>query len=278
VRARRSSPGDPADIARSAVPLGLIVLAAAVPIARPVVLAVLVAGTAVAIRRDAPVRFAWAAPIPVAVSLCWALLPIPPVSPSGGDCASITSPTAVWRVAEAGIVLGTVAVLAWVLRARPVDLRMDLLLRMPARWVVRWSVVGFLVAGPVALVLGPILARPFFGEISYDVTLVGAIAPALLFAVANGTMEELAYRGALLGWSARVIGLPAAVIGQAVVFGLAHSGSDVTGSPLLLMAALGLGGLIAGVIAVRTRSLLLPVAVHIGLDIPIYYAFACGTA
>ena len=52
---------------------------------------------------------------------------------------------------------------------------------------------------------------------------------------------------------------------------------DVTGSPLLLMAALGLGGLIAGAIAVRTRSLLLPVAVHIGLDIPIYYAFACGT-
>ena len=47
-------------------------------------------------------------------------------------------------------------------------------------------------------------------------------------------MEELAYRGALLGWSARVIGVPAAVVGQAVVFGLAHSGADVTGSPLLL--------------------------------------------
>jgi len=30
--------------------------------------------------------------------------------------------------------------------------------------------VGFLVAGPVALVVGPILARPFFGPIAYDVT------------------------------------------------------------------------------------------------------------
>ncbi len=169
------------------------------------------------------------------------------------------------------------AILAWALRARPVDLRRDLLLRMPARAVVRWSIIGFLVAGPLALLLGPLFARPFFGEISYDVTMVGAIAPALLFAVANGSMEELAYRGALLGWSARVIGVPAAVVGQAVVFGLAHSGADVTGSPLLLMAALGLGGLIAGVIAVRTRSLLLPVAVHIGLDIPIYYAFACAS-
>lgn len=277
MRARRSRPGDPADIARSAVPLALLVLAAALPIARPFVLAGLVGGVAVAIRRDAPVRWAWAAPIPVAVSLCWGLLPVLSAAPSGADCASITSPTAVWRVAEAGVVLGTLAVLAWALRSRPADLRADLLLRLPARAVVRWSIVGFLVAGPVALVLGPILARPFFGEISYDVTMVGAIAPALLFAVANGSMEELAYRGALLGWSARVIGVPAAVVGQAVVFGLAHSGSDVSGSPLLLMAALGLCGLIAGVIAVRTRSLLLPMAVHIGLDIPIYFAFACGT-
>jgi membrane protease YdiL (CAAX protease family) len=277
VRARRYGPRDPADIARSAVPLALIVFAAALPIARPFVLAGLIFGVAVAIRRDAPVRWAWAAPIPVAVSLCWGLLPVPAVSPSGADCASITSPTAVWRTAEAGVVIGTLAILAWALRTRPVDLRVDLLLRMPALWVVRWSIIGFLVAGPLALVLGPTLARPFFGQISYDVTIVGALAPALLFAVANGSMEELAYRGALLGWSARVIGIPAAVVGQAVVFGLAHSGADVSGSPLLLMAALGLGGLIAGVIAVRTRSLLLPMAVHIGLDIPIYYAFACGT-
>ena len=99
--------------------------------------------------------------------------------------------------------------------------------------------------------------------------------PALVFAVANGSMEELAYRGALLGWSARVMGVGPAVVGQAVVFGLAHSGADVAGNGLVLSLALGAGGLIAGIIAVRTRSLLLPMAIHIGLDIPIYYAFAC---
>jgi len=71
------------------------------------------------------------------------------------------------------------------------------------------------------------------------------------------------------------MGLGPAVVGQAIVFGLAHSGSDVVGSAVPLMVALGVGGLIAGVIAVRTRSLLVPIAVHIGLDIPIYYAFAC---
>jgi membrane protease YdiL (CAAX protease family) len=73
------------------------------------------------------------------------------------------------------------------------------------------------------------------------------------------------------------MGVGPALVGQAVVFGLAHSGADVVGNGLVLSLALGLGGLIAGIIAVRTRSLLLPIAIHVGLDIPIYYAFACGT-
>jgi uncharacterized protein len=110
----------------------------------------------------------------------------------------------------------------------------------------------------------------------YDVTIIGAVIPALLFAIANGALEELAYRGALLGWSSRVMGVAPAVVGQAVVFGLAHSGSDVVGNGLPLMVALGVGGLLAGVIAVRARSLLLPIGIHSGLDIPIYYALACG--
>ena len=96
-----------------------------------------------------------------------------------------------------------------------------------------------------------------------------------MFAVANGVMEELIYRGALMGWSARVVGIGPALVGQAVVFGLAHSGADVIGLQLPLMLALGLGGLLAGLVTVRTRSLLIPIAVHIGLDIPIYFAFAC---
>ena len=128
----------------------------------------------------------------------------------------------------------------------------------------------------MALLAGPYLARPFFGDVGYELV-AGALVPALVFAAANGVMEELIYRGALLGWSARVMGLGPAVVGQAVVFGVAHSGSDVIGLQLPLMLALGVGGLLAGVIAVRTRSLLIPIAVHIGLDIPIYFAFACGT-
>lgn len=270
---RRFLPADPADFLRAIVPLVLLALAAAVPAARLIVVVALVAGAAVAIGRDAPVRWAWAAAIPVAVSLAWSVwpLPIPIAAPGGADCTDPASPIAVWRALEAMVVLGVLATLALLLGAP----RASLALRMPARRYVRWAVVGFLLAGPAALLVGPLLARPFFGDVGYDVTMVGAIVPALLFAVANGVMEEAIYRGALLGWTAKVMGVGPALVGQAVVFGLAHSGPDVIGSPVPLMLLLGVGGLLAGVVAIRTRSLLLPMAIHIGVDIPIYYALAC---
>jgi membrane protease YdiL (CAAX protease family) len=255
------------------VPLVLLALAAAFAPARLLILVALGAGTAVAIGRGAPVRWVWAAAVPVAVNLAWGTWPAPPVAIDGSDCPNVLSPVATWRALEAVVALAALGGLALLLRAP----RTSLLLRWPTRSVVRWSAIGFLVSGPVALVLGPIVARPFLGEVSYDVAIIGAIVPALVFAVANGTMEELIYRGALLGWSSRVMGIGPALVGQAVVFGLAHSGSDVVGNGIPLSLGLALGGLIAGVVAVRTRSLLLPIAVHVGLDIPIYYAFACAT-
>jgi membrane protease YdiL (CAAX protease family) len=269
--ARRYLPSDPADFVRSAVPLGLLVLAAAVPALRLAVLVGLAAGAAVALMRDAPVRWAWAAAIPVGLSLLWGGLPAPAAAFDGSDCANPASPVATWRALEALVVLAALAGIALILRATPASLA----LRWPARRWVRWAVLGFLASGPVALLAGPYLARPFFGDVGYELV-AGALVPALVFAAANGVMEETIWRGALLGWSAKVMGLGPAVVGQAIVFGVAHSGSDVIGLQVPLMVALGVGGLLAGVIAVRTRSLLIPMAVHIGLDIPIYFAFACG--
>lgn len=112
MRGRRPLPTDLADAARSGVPIGLLILAGAVPVTRPVVLAVLVAGFAVAMRRNAPIRWAWAAPIPVAISLWWGLLPAPLADPLGGDCTDLDSPPAVWRAAEAGLALASLALLA----------------------------------------------------------------------------------------------------------------------------------------------------------------------
>lgn len=269
---RRFLPADPADFLRSAVPLGLLMAAALVPSWRLAILALLAVGTAIAIGRAAPVRWTWAAAVPVGLSLAWEAWPPPSPGDSGAACADPASMVALWRVGQAVVVLGVLVALALVLGAG----RSSLALRMPARRHVRWAAIGFLVTGPVALVLGPLLARPFVGPIDYDLTCVGAIVPAVLFAAANGLMAEVTYRGGLLFWSARVIGLGPALVGQAVVFGLAHSGPDVVGYPLFVMVALGTGGLIAGAIAVRTRSLLIPIAIHIGLDLPLYYGLACA--
>jgi membrane protease YdiL (CAAX protease family) len=270
-RGRRPLPADLADAARSGVPLGLLILAAAVPVARPIVLVALIAGFAVAMRRGAPVRWAWAAPIPVAVNLCWGLLSAPLADALGADCTELDSPPAVWRAAEAALALGSLALLAYVLRAR----RSDLGLRWPARAVVRLAVAGAVILGPIGLLIGAWLARPFFGDFALDLSRPGVLVPALIFALANGVMEELSYRGALLGWTSRVTGTWIAVIGQAVVFGIAHGGADVGGSPVLLMVALGIGGFLAGAIALRTRSLLIPIAWHVALDLPLYVYLAC---
>jgi membrane protease YdiL (CAAX protease family) len=271
VRSLRALPADPAEFARSFVPLALIILAAAVRETRPFVLAVLVGGVVVAVSRDAPVRWAWAAPIPVAVGLTWGLLAAPIADPGGADCTSIGSPPAVWRLAEGALVIGVLAILAVVLRAKGSDLG----LRWPARPVVRWAVVGAIVLGPIGLLVGSLLARPFFGSFSLELGNLWFLLPALVFAIANGASEELAYRGALLGWTGRVTGTWTALIAQAVVFGLAHGGPDVGGSPIVLMVVLGFGGFIAGLITLRTRSLLLPLLWHIALDLPLYAYLAC---
>ncbi len=271
VSVRTALPSEPREFARSAVPIALIILAAAVPFTRPFVLVVLIGGTVVAVRRDVPVRWSWAAPIPVAVGLCWGLL-APPIAAAGGaDCAVTTSPPAMWRLTEAVLVLGVLTVLAVVLRARPIDL----LLRWPKRDVVRLAVVGAVILGPLGLLIGAALAKPFFGSFSLDLGNVGFIVPALIFAGANGVTEELAYRGALMTWTSRVTGTWTALVAQAVVFGLAHGGADVGGSPVVLMAVLGLGGFISGWIALRTRSLLIPIAWHVALDLPLYAYLAC---
>ena len=252
-------------------PLGLLILAAAVPAVRPVVLIVLLAGAVTGIRRRAAFRWALAAPVPVAVNLCWGLFPAPIADPFGADCTALGSPPAVWRAGEALITLTTLVVLAIALRAS----RSDLALRWPDRHVVQIGVIGAVLLGPVGLLFGALLARPFFGTFELDLSRPGFIVPALTFALANGVMEELAYRGALQGWTSRITGARVAVTGQAIVFGLAHGGVDVGGSPIALMLALGIGGLLAGAITLRTRSLWVPIAWHVALDLPLYVYLAC---
>ena len=215
--------------------------------------------------------------VPVVVLVAWRVL-LPPPAPTGGACGELLAPTVLWRLGLAMAVLGAVAGMAAFLHAD----RASLLLRWPSRPVVGVSAVVALVVGPLALWLGPILAEPFFGRVGYDVAPRGvvltALVGALVIALANGTLEELTFRGALMGWGSRALGTLGANLLQAVVFGVVHVGGDFSGNPLPVMLAVGVGGLIAGVIAQRTRSLLLPIAVHAAFDLPLYYAFACRLA
>jgi len=208
--------------------------------------------------------------VPVGVGLAWRTLPFP--GPVGlADCGSPLSAPVVWRVAQAIAVLGSLAVVARLLGAD----RASLSLRWPSRGVVVASFAFAGVVAPLALWLGPILAMPFFGQIRLETGILAAVVPAIVLALANGLMEEVTFRGALMGWGARAVGPFGALVLQAVVFALVHVGPDFTGNPIPVVVAVGTGGLIAGVIARRTGSLLLPIAVHAAFDVPLYYVQAC---
>ncbi len=223
-----------------------------------------------------PPPLAWLAAgfAPVVALVAWRIL-VPPPLPTGDVCGELLAPTVLWRLGLAAVVLGSIAAMAALLRAD----RSSLLLRWPSRLVVVLSLLFVLVVGPLALWLGPLLAEPFFGPVGYDVAPDGlaltALLAALVVALANGALEEITFRGALMGWGSKALGPLGANALQAVVFGFVHVGSDFTANPVPVMLAVGVGGFIAGVIAQRTRSLLLPIAVHAAFDLPLYYAFAC---
>jgi membrane protease YdiL (CAAX protease family) len=218
-----------------------------------------------------PALLACAAAVPLAVSLTWGALPTPAIPPNAASCSNVLSPHAMWRVGEAALVLAVLGVVAVLVRAGPSSLGM----RRPNRVVGLVALLGAVVAGPAAVLLGSALAAPFFGQIRMTTGDPAALVPALAFALANGTMEEIAYRGALMGWSTPALGPRVALVGQAAVFGLAHLGPDFVGSPLPVLASMVAGGLVAGWLVKRTGSLALPIALHVAVDIPLYYAFAC---
>jgi membrane protease YdiL (CAAX protease family) len=254
------------------LPVAVVAIAAAVPPLRIPALVVLVVGFVVAWRLRRPEVAAWAGTIPVAVSLGFGLIPLPPSATDGSTCASPVAPFATVRLGEAVLALGGLAIVYAVVGRGLAELGF----RRPSPAVAAVAIVGALVAGPLALVLGPPLSEPFFGPLPIRTGDVLAIVPALVFAISNGVMEEVIYRGALQAWVARTARLAPAIAAQAIVFGLAHGASqDFVGSPLPVVALMVAGGAIAGWIVVRTGSLAIPIALHVAVDIPLYYGNAC---
>jgi membrane protease YdiL (CAAX protease family) len=253
------------------LPLAILALAATVHPLRVPLLLLLIAGFGIARARDRRRAAAWAATIPVAVSLTWGLVALPASATDGSSCADPLATLASWRLAEAFLALGTLAVLMPLVGGSTREIG----LRRPSRRVGLLASLAFLVCGPLGMILGPVLAEPFFGPVELATGDPVAMVPALVFAVSNGVMEEVIYRGSLQAWTARTTGPWPAIAGQAIVFGLAHGGAGFVGSPLPVIAAMAGGGLIAGWIVWRTGSLALPIAAHVGFDIPLYYGNAC---
>ena len=262
---------DLATYAAAFVPIALILYGDVVRQARLLVLGLLLLGFSITLLRGSELRWVWAAPIPIAVWLTWRTMSAPLADPGGLDCADAASPPAVWRLAQALLALGTLAVLMGILSVRPAAIWW----RRPTVPIARLSVLGFFVAAPLGLLLSAAIARPYFGTFDLKLTDPVALVPGLVFSLSNAIAEEVIYRGAFMAFAGRIIGLRNALVIQAVVFGLAHAGAHFMGSPLPVVLSVGFGGYIAGLLVLKTRSLMMPIAVHTAIDLPVYAFFAC---
>ncbi len=194
--------------------------------------------------------------------------------PDATHCSDPFALPAVSRVVQASPVLGTAA-----LAARLSGDRDALRIRMPAnRRVSAVALLAPFVVLPGALWIGPLFAQPFFGHVGLATGELRTLVPAAMFAVANAGLEEVELRGSLLGWSAPALGMGGAIVGQAAIFGFAHLGTAITGLGPLLWLGMATSVAVAGLVAARSGSLLLPFAVHAALDVPLFYAYASRAA
>ncbi len=233
----------------------------------------LLVGWAVLLVFRHPAAIAWAAMLPVGLVLPWPWL-------LGGDaplgeavCVDPLSVIALRRVAIAALGLLAVARLAAVHRSSLGELG----LRRPGRREASAALgaVAALAAG--GLWVGPWLARPFFGELDFPRP-VAAVVPAVVFGIANGVLEEVAYRGAMQAWLSRAMPLAWAIGLQGVAFGIVHAGPDVVALLPVHIAVMSAVGVVGGIARAGLGSLWVPIGVHVGADIALYVGLACRVA
>ena len=252
---------------------GILLVAALVPDARPIAAVVVPAGWVAlrfALRSDA---IGWAAAAPLAIALAWPWILGGDVPLGADGCAAPLSVIAVRRVLLAMLTLVVVALLAQASESGAADLG----LRRPRRSEALIAASGVFAIAVGGLVIGPAIARPFFGELDFAVP-AAAIVPALAFGIANGTLEEVVYRGVLQTWIARFAPIGVAIAFQGLVFGIVHAGPEVQALLPVHIALLAAAGIAAGAIRWRTGSLWIPIGVHIGADVALYFGLACRPA
>ncbi len=248
----------------------VLLAAAIVPELRPIAAVVLIIGwTVLRLRRHAGV-IAWAAALPLGIALTWPWI-LGPDAPMGAvGCTDPLSTIAVHRLALAAVVLTVVVALAVVERSG----RAELGLPRPSAGEGLLSLGGLAALAVGGLVIGPAIARPFFGQLDFPVP-PAALVPAVLFGIANGATEEVMYRGALQAWLGRVVPVWVAIAFQGLVFGIVHAGPDVVSLLPVHVVLLALVGIAGGVVRRRIGSLWIPIGVHVGADIALYVGLAC---
>ncbi len=252
---------------------GLLLLGALVPDLRPgVALAVSIGWTLLILTRK-PGAIAWAAVLPLAVVLTWPWVMGADAPIGDPACRDVLSAIAVRRMTVAGVGLVLVAVLAIVHGSG----RRELGLTRPGTMEAGVAAGGCLALVVGGLVIGPAIARPFFGELDYPVPLA-ALVPAILFGVANGLLEEVLYRGVLQSWLARLAPIGWAIAFQGLVFGIVHAGPEVLALLPVHIALLTGVGIAAGLVRWRLGSLWIPIGIHVGADIALYVGLACRAA
>jgi membrane protease YdiL (CAAX protease family) len=246
-----------------------VVAAPLVPEISLVVLAAMVAAFAIA-RPVSGVHRVVAGVIPAAVYVAWGTLPQPPV-PDIAWCGDILAPPVLRTVGGAAAVFAVTGLLRWRLRSSGSELGFV----RPSTRLVVVSLAAALAVALGSLALGTVVAAPFFGTVELKLDDARAIIPAVVVATASGSMQEVAYRGAMLGWLTPAVGARTALLVQAIAFGASHIGTDYITSPLPVMIAVAGGGLVAGYIVQRYRSLTFVIAVHAAFDVPLYFVAAC---
>ena len=182
------------EAAPALLPILILALAAFLREVRLAVLVILVLGLLITLHRGTHVRWVYAGAVPIAVFMTWRLITAPLAHPGGLDCADAASPPAMWRLAQATLALGVLAVIMGALRVPP----SAIWFRRPTIAIARLSVLGFFVAGPLGLVLGAIIARPYFGMFELNLTQPAALIPGMIFSLSNAIGEEVLYRGAFM--------------------------------------------------------------------------------
>ena len=255
--------------------LALLLLAAAIPLVRPLAAVLVLAAWCVAAasgRRGAG-TIALAAIASLAVVMPWPLVLGTDVPIGDPACTSPISEIAMRRlvVACAGLAL------AWLAARSAGASREELGLRRPGRVEAAVAIAAVAVLAIGGLWIGPAIAEPFFGRLDFP-TPVAALVPAVVFGVANGVLEEVQYRGVLQGLLGRIAPAWVAIGVQGLVFGFVHAGPEVLALLPVHVAMLGAVGVAGGIARRRLGSVWIPAGVHVGADIALYVGLACRAA